>query len=82
MRIDELDDKVFVYIDDEGPGIEENTAENLFNMAYQKGGIAGQAGLGLYFCRINVERWGGAIGCENCPGGGARFWFSLKKLIL
>ena len=42
-----------------------------------KGERAGKAGLGLYFCRMTVERWGGTIGCENRPTVGARFWFRL-----
>jgi signal transduction histidine kinase/CheY-like chemotaxis protein len=39
----------------------------------------GKAGLGLYFCKITVERWGGSIGAENRPQGGARFWFRLPR---
>ncbi|HEY5950800.1 MAG TPA: ATP-binding protein, partial [Kofleriaceae bacterium] len=34
-------------------------------------------GLGLYFCRITVEQWGGGIGYEPRQPGGARFWIRL-----
>ena len=37
----------------------------------------GGTGLGLYFCRITVALWGGGIGYEPRPGGGARFWIRL-----
>jgi CheY-like chemotaxis protein len=39
----------------------------------------GKAGLGLYFCRITVERWGGSIGCVTLPERGSRFWFRLPR---
>ena len=51
----------------------------LFRKYAQGGGTNGQVGLGLYFCRITVEGWGGAVGYEPAPGGGARFWFRLPK---
>jgi len=78
-----IDDDNFVigFVDDEGPGLPEDaTATRLFALfAKGKGERAGKAGLGLYFCKMTVERWGGAIGCENRPAVGARFWFRLSR---
>jgi signal transduction histidine kinase/DNA-binding NarL/FixJ family response regulator len=68
------------YVDDEGPGLPAGeSAARLFGLFSkgQEGG--GKAGLGLYFCKITVERWGGAIGCENRVGHGTRFWFRLPR---
>ena len=63
-------------VNDEGRGLPKDfkpsEAFALFSKGKQGGG---KAGLGLYFCRITVERWGGIIGCESLPGRGARFWF-------
>jgi len=69
------------FVDDEGPGLPEDaTATRLFALfAKGKGERAGKAGLGLYFCKMTVERWGGTIGCENRPTVGARFWFRLPR---
>ena len=39
----------------------------------------GAAGLGLYFCRTNVEKWGGAIGYEARSEGGSRFWLRFVE---
>ena len=68
------------YVDDEGPGLPagESTARlfGLFSKGKEGGG---KAGLGLYFCKMTVERWGGAIGCENRPGRGSRFWFQIPQ---
>ena len=70
-------------MDDEGPGLPQDaTAERLFALfAKGKDERSGKAGLGLYFCKITVERWGGAIGCENRPSLGARFWFRLPRVV-
>ena len=71
------------FVDDEGPGLPQDaTAERLFALfAKGKDERSGKAGLGLYFCKITVERWGGAIGCENRPSLGARFWFRLPRVV-
>ena len=39
----------------------------------------GKAGLGLYFCRLMAERWGGFIECSTRPAGGARFSVALLR---
>lgn len=81
LGIDHEEDFLTAFVDDEGPGLpEEATAERLFALfAKGKGERAGKAGLGLYFCKMTVERWGGAIGCRNRPTIGARFWFRLPR---
>ncbi len=68
------------YVDDEGPGLPAGqSAASLFGLFAKGKEGGGKAGLGLYFCKITVERWGGAIGCENRPGRGTRFWFRLPQ---
>jgi len=71
---------VKAFVDDAGPGLPKEfkpaEAFALFSKGKQGGG---KAGLGLYFCRITVERWGGSIGCESLPHRGARFWFRLPR---
>jgi len=78
-----LDDagQVLVAIDDEGPGVPPEVADNLFQKFVQAKGKkrSGKIGLGLYFCRITVEHWGGAIGYAPRPEGGSRFWFRLPR---
>jgi signal transduction histidine kinase/HPt (histidine-containing phosphotransfer) domain-containing protein/ActR/RegA family two-component response regulator len=68
------------YIDDEGPGLPADLRPaqifSLFGKAKENGG---KAGLGLYFCRITVERWGGTIGCASLTEKGSRFWFRLPR---
>jgi signal transduction histidine kinase/CheY-like chemotaxis protein/HPt (histidine-containing phosphotransfer) domain-containing protein len=66
------------FVQDQGPGLPKDfkAAEAFKLFAKGKEG-GGKAGLGLYFCRITVERWGGTIGCEPMAPRGTRFWFRL-----
>ncbi|WP_457651903.1 sensor histidine kinase [Rhodocaloribacter sp.] len=66
-------------VEDEGEGVPEALVPSLFEKFAQGGPQAGKMGLGLYFCRLTVEDWGGTIGYEPRPEGGARFWFRLPR---
>jgi signal transduction histidine kinase/HPt (histidine-containing phosphotransfer) domain-containing protein/ActR/RegA family two-component response regulator len=71
---------VKAFVDDAGPGLpKEFKASDAFALFSQGKQGGGKAGLGLYFCRMTVERWGGTIGCESLPRRGARFWFRLPR---
>lgn len=71
---------VMATIDDEGPGVPAEVAGTLFQkFAQGSDGRKGKIGLGLYFCRMTVENWGGTIGQENRAEGGSRFWFKLHR---
>jgi signal transduction histidine kinase/DNA-binding NarL/FixJ family response regulator len=76
-----IDEDQFVraFVDDEGPGFPGREAPPQFSLLGKGKEHGGKAGLGLYFCRITVEQWGGTIGCEQRPTGGARFWFRLPR---
>jgi signal transduction histidine kinase/AmiR/NasT family two-component response regulator len=68
------------FVDDQGPGLPEGvTAAKLFRLFGKGKESTGKAGLGLYFCKITAERWGGSVGCENRAAGGTRFWFRLPR---
>lgn len=70
-------------VDDEGPGLPADLSPAQIFALFSKGKEgSGKAGLGLYFCRLTVERWGGAIGCMSLPEKGSRFWFRLPKAAL
>src|ERR1700728_261178 len=78
-----IDEGKFVraYVDDEGPGLPTGDgAPRLFSLFAKSKEGGGKAGLGLYFCKITVERWGGTVGAENRPVRGTRFWFRLPRV--
>jgi signal transduction histidine kinase/CheY-like chemotaxis protein len=71
------------YVDDEGPGLPVDLRPAEMFALFGKGTKSGgKSGLGLYFCRITVERWGGSIGCASLAEIGSRFWFRLPKAVL
>ncbi|MBD2439949.1 sensor histidine kinase KdpD [Nostoc sp. FACHB-110] len=72
-------ESILLTIDDEGEGVPPTMVENLFQKFSQAQNHSGRAGIGLYFCRITIERWGGTIGYLARPEGGSRFWFRLPR---
>jgi signal transduction histidine kinase len=73
--------RVRLEIDDNGPGVPRELRDRIFEKFGQ--GELGRAatrrssGLGLTFCKLAVEAHGGAIGVDDAPGSGARFWIDL-----
>jgi len=68
------------FVDDEGPGLPKDLRpEQIFGLFMKGKQNGGKAGLGLYFCRITVERWGGSIGCVTLPEKGSRFSFRIPR---
>lgn len=73
---------VSVSVRDQGPGIDPADRPKLFQrftrLAQAGPGprVAG-TGLGLYICRLLVERQGGTIGVESRPGSGATFTYTI-----
>jgi len=67
-----------VTVEDDGPPIPAEVGSSLFSKLGRAGD--GDTGLGLYFCRITVERWGGSVGYESRRDGGTRFWLRLATV--
>lgn len=78
INLQQEEEFILCTIDDQGSGVPSEAVKYIFQRFFQGKGRTGRAGLGLYFCRITVEHWGGTIGYEAIPGG-ARFWFRLRK---
>jgi signal transduction histidine kinase len=75
------DASVLVTVDDAGPGVPASLVPTIFEKFSQAQDSTGKTGLGLYFCRIMIEGWGGNIGYTPRPTGGARFWFTLPRSV-
>ena len=67
---------VVVSVDDQGPGVAPEDRQNVFDR-FVKFDTGGRAGLGLTIARTFIEAHHQHIWCEEAPGGGARFVFSL-----
>jgi hypothetical protein len=79
VRLRDEGNAVRVSIKDQGDGVPPEMLNSLFEKFAQGGSNAGKVGLGLYFCRITVEDWGGQIGVLPNMRDGACFWFTLPK---
>lgn len=72
-------DKICVSVLDEGKGVAPEYETSIFQKFAQGKNKPGKLGLGLYFCRITIEHWGGEIGYKPNENGGSHFWFELPK---
>ncbi len=73
---------ILITVDDEGSYVPQDMVGVLFEKLIQGGERSGRSGLGLYFCRLMVERWGGTTGYSQRPRGGNRFWLRLPRAIV
>lgn len=75
--------RVRVSVRDQGPGLQPEQQEHLWDRFYRVPGIHVRSGsgvglgLGLYICRSIMERLGGTTGVQSQPGEGSTFWFTL-----
>lgn len=80
LKILRRETHVRVEVTDQGSGIPADKQDKLFDKFSSYGPSKGAIGLGLFICRMYVERWGGTIGCHNSDDIGACFWFELKQV--
>jgi signal transduction histidine kinase len=72
-----------VSVQDQGPGIQGEEQERIWERLYRAKGIAVQheldlsLGLGFYLSRAFIEGHQGSVGVQSAPGGGTTFWFTL-----
>ncbi len=73
---------IYMWVDDEGPGIAENMNEIIFEKftRINMEGAPKGFGLGLAFCKLAVEAHGGKIWVEDRSEKGSRFIFTLPIL--
>jgi signal transduction histidine kinase len=72
VTVSEQDDQALLSVHDNGPGINPEHLEGIWEPFFSTKGDAG-TGLGLDLCREMVTAHGGTIECESQPGQGATF---------
>jgi len=76
VYVSKIGDRVFVHIDDDGPGISDAEKEKAFDAFYRieqsRNRETGGAGVGLYVARAIVRGHGGEINITNRNEGGLR----------
>ena len=80
MEVQRDEQYLLVSIRDKGPGVPEGAEEHVFEQYYSAenhDSVLRGFGIGLYFCKLAVEKHKGQIGCRRCGDIGAEFWFRL-----
>ena len=75
----ELDGEFQFWIEDRGPGVRADRVDRLFQPFNLLHRLNAARGIGLALVRRLTELQGGRCGYEDRPGGGARFYFTLKS---
>lgn len=73
----EGNDKIKVYVQDTGRGIDEKDQEAIFQRFIKLDDFVQGTGLGLSICKSIIEQLGGEIGVISKKGEGACFWFTI-----
>jgi PAS domain S-box-containing protein len=82
--VDAGDDGVRMRVLDEGPGVDEQELDRLFDLFYRSPAIAttvGGAGIGLFVCHRLVAAMGGRITAERRPERGSVFVVTLPRYL-
>lgn len=84
LRLECLDEKVWVAVIDSGPGIADLDLPHIFERFYRGNPARDQspanAGLGLSIVRRILDLHGEVVEASNVPQGGAQFHFSLASM--
>lgn len=72
--------RVTLEVSDDGPGVEAEAKEHLFDRHFTRRGAHGGSGLGLSVVRDLVEAHGGRVELLDGPAGGALFRVTLTSL--
>jgi len=78
VRCELRDTALILSVSDEGPGVAPEDREVIFNR-FEQFNTGGRAGLGLTIAKTFVEAHDEKIWCDDAPGGGARFSFSMPS---
>ncbi len=78
VRLGRCQEWALLEVLDDGAGVPPEAVGNLFRKLAKGSVGGGKIGLGLYYCKLVVEGWGGSIGYSPRPEGGANFWMKLR----
>ncbi len=77
IEVTNSDDKVFIIVEDNGPGLEDDKLKKIWEPFFTTKPAGKGTGLGLPICRSIIEGHGGSIDVERGSEGGLRFRIEL-----
>ena len=81
IRLGKAFSRVFVTVQDDGPGIKSEDLPRIFDPFFTTKRPGGGTGLGLSICLSIIREHGGDIEVENLPAGGAAFTVFLPAAV-
>lgn len=81
LGVAEEDGHIELTVSDDGPGIEPELQEHLFDRFAQSSSTGGGAGLGLAIVQGVAEAHGGEVSVRSAPGKGATFILRLPRAV-
>lgn len=71
------DGSIYFFVEDTGCGIPQDKQEAIFERFVKLDSFIPGTGLGLYICKMIIDKLGGRMGVRSEVGQGAHFWFTL-----
>jgi len=81
VRMNRVDKRLVIHVEDNGIGIESDKLPIIFEMFHRSPGNSPGSGIGLYITRQTVQRMGGTISAISDPGKGSRFTVVLNEPV-
>ena len=83
VRLYDRDNRVFLTVLDEGPGIAAKDKKRLFKKGAKLHNMKNiiSSGVGLYYAKRDIEAMGGKMYHENRPEGGSAFTIEFPKTV-
>jgi signal transduction histidine kinase len=79
IKLEERQDKLLIYFEDNGLGISQDNIGRIFDMFYKVNDGSEGTGLGLYLVKHNLEKLGGKLSVESHLGKGSVFTIEFPK---
>ncbi len=79
VRCREAGERILIEVDDTGPGVPAEIADQIFNPFFTTKGPGAGTGLGLSVAWTTIRDMGGDLVLESPPDGGARFVILLPR---
>lgn len=80
ININILNGEAIIEIEDNGVGMPDNIAENIFKMFYRGNDDSDGSGLGLYIVKKGIEKINGKITVKSFPNKGSMFTMHIPDL--
>lgn len=78
VRVEQVDGKVQIYLRDHGPGLPQESMDQVFDAFYTTKDAGLGMGLGMSISHNIISDFGGALTATNHPNGGAVFTVTLQ----